>query len=55
MPTAQRLSLVQFLSFAVRGVTPIAVGCAHPLMRAEVSLSLQQRRALERDLRLGLV
>ena len=53
--SCQRLSLVQFLSFAVRGVAPIAVGCAHPLMRAEVSLSLQQRRALERDLWLGLV
>lgn len=49
----QRLSLVQFLSFAVRGVAPTAVGCAHPLMRAEASLSLPQRRALERDLELG--
>lgn len=51
---AQRLSLVQFLSFAVRGVAPVAVGCAHPLVRTESSLSLEQRRALQRDLSLGL-
>ena len=50
----QRLSLVQFLSFAVRGVAPVAVGCAHPLMGMEASLSREQRRALQRDLSLGL-
>ena len=52
--SAQRLSLVQFLSFAVHGVAPVAVGCAHPLVRAEASLALEQRRALQRDLSLGL-
>lgn len=47
------LSLVQFLSFAVAGVAPVAVGCSHPRLRAEVDLTDEQRQTLARDLALG--
>ena len=51
---SERPSLVQFLSFAVAGVAPAAVGCSHPRLCAEVELTLAQRRALQRDLAVGL-
>ncbi|HEU5076991.1 MAG TPA: DUF3501 family protein [Polyangiaceae bacterium] len=51
--TGQPLSLVQFLRFAVGGLGPIAVGCAHPLLCAEVALTPAKRRTLERDLDIG--
>jgi len=52
--TCERPSLVQFLNFDVRGVAPVAVGCSHPRLRAERSLSSTQRRTLERDLTRGM-
>ena len=51
---SERPSLVQFLSFAVAGMAPVAVGCSHPRLCAEVDLTLAQRRALQRDLAVGL-
>lgn len=47
-------ALVQFLSFAVAGAAPIAVGCSHPRLRAEVNLTREQTRTLQRDLAIGL-
>jgi hypothetical protein len=49
-PPCERPSRVQFLVFDVRSVAPVAVGCSHPLLAAEVNLTLEQRRALARDL-----
>ena len=52
-PPCERPSLVQFLVFDVRSVAPIAVGCSHPLLRAELNLTLEQRRTLDRDMTFG--
>lgn len=45
-----RLSAVQYLKFDVRGAVPLAVGCDHPDVAAETSLSPEQRDALGADL-----
>ena len=46
------LSSVQYLKFAVGGRVPVAIGCdlADPAVRAETTLSLEQRDALRQDL-----
>lgn len=46
-----RLSAVQYLKFAIRGRTPVAVGCDLPALTAETTLSEVQRQALAEDLR----
>jgi hypothetical protein len=50
---SDRLSSVQYLKFDVRGVVPAAVGCDLPSLTTETALSLEQRAALEHDLRDG--
>lgn len=47
-------SLVHFISFDVAGTAPVAVGCSHPRLRAEVELTREHRRTLQRDLAIGL-
>jgi hypothetical protein len=47
-----RLSSVQYLKFPVAGRVPVAIGCdlADPAVRAETTLSPEQRDALRQDL-----
>lgn len=46
-----RLSSVHYVKFAVRGRTPLAVGCDLPGIDARTLLSAEQRAALAADLR----
>jgi hypothetical protein len=46
-----RLSSVHYVKFDVKGRVPVAVGCSHPDIAAEVPLKPEQRKALEDDLK----
>jgi len=45
-----RLSAVQYLKFAVGGLTPTAIGCDHPALTVEQALSPAEQEALAADL-----
>jgi hypothetical protein len=45
-----RLSSVQYLKFPTKGDVPVAVGCDHPEVTAEATLTVEQRTALADDL-----
>jgi len=45
-----RLSSVQYMTFAVGGVAPVALGCDLPGIGIEVELAAEQRAALAADL-----
>jgi hypothetical protein len=45
-----RLSSVQYLKFAIGQRSPAAIGCDHPELSAETTLSEQQRQTLRADL-----
>ena len=47
----RRLSAVQYLKFKVDEKTLVALGCDFPSLRGRVELDIQQRQALEKDLR----
>ena len=44
------LSAVQYLTYDLGGVAPVALGVEHPAVRAEVTLAADQRAALQADL-----
>jgi hypothetical protein len=41
---------VQYLKFAIGERTPVAIGCDHPELSTETTLSEQQRQTLRADL-----
>jgi hypothetical protein len=46
----ERLSSVHYLTFDTRGRVPVAIGCDHPEIAAEATLTAEQRQALAEDL-----
>jgi hypothetical protein len=47
----KKISSVQFLKFACNARVPVAIGCDHEEYKAETTLSEEQRKALEEDLK----
>jgi hypothetical protein len=45
-----KLSSVHYVKFAVKGQVPLALGCDHPEIAAETTLTPEQRAALAEDL-----